>query len=235
VIVSNWASWAELLWLAFRQVHPAFLRPLETPDSRCRRTSFDPIFVLPVAPNPSATPTPAATTGRHTGTGSAALKTLSVPPTPLAGFHTVPLLRLLVLTGYTPASYGVPTASARTLEEIRREARARGKAVVVFPECTTSNGRGILKFARGVFGGESVPVRGYGVWIMCVRYVALHHHSRNRGWGGNGLTVELQVRPADAYLALTNTLNPLSLGTHLHPRLLPRAQQEHVHPSACTI
>jgi len=143
---------------------------------RRRRNSFDPIFVLPVAPNPSNTPTLAPTTGRHTGTGSAALKTLSVPPTPLAGFHTVPLPRLLVFTGYTPASYDIPTTGARTLEQIRKEAKASGKAVVVFPECTTSNGRGLLRFAKGVFGGESVPVKGYGVWIMCVRFVALLHH-----------------------------------------------------------
>jgi hypothetical protein len=142
---------------------------------RRRRNSFDPIFVLPVASNPSNAPTLASTTGRHTGTGSAALKTLSVPPTPLAGFHTVPLLRLLVLTGYTPASYDIPTTGARTLEQIRKEAQASGKAVVVFPECTTSNGRGLLRFAKGVFGGESVPVRGYGVWVMCVRYVAFLH------------------------------------------------------------
>ena len=143
---------------------------------RRRRNSFDPIFVLPVAPKPSSAPTLAPTTGRHTGTGSAALKTLSVPHTPLSGFHTVPLLRLLVLTGYTPASYDIPASGARTLEQIRKEAKANGKAVVVFPECTTSNGRGLLRFAKGVFGGESVPVRGYGVWVMCVRYVALLHH-----------------------------------------------------------
>jgi len=92
-----------------------------------------------------------------------------VPPTPLTGFYTAPFLRLLLLAGYTPASYGIPTAGARTLEEIRKEAKARGKAVVVFPECTTSNGRGLLRFAKGVFGGESVPLRGYGVWVMCVR------------------------------------------------------------------
>jgi len=140
------------------------------------RNRFDPIFVLPVAPKPSSAPTLTPTTGRHTGTGSAALKTLSVPPTTLSGFHTVPLLRLVVLTGYTPASYDIPTAGARTLEQIRKEAKASGKPVVVFPECTTSNGRGLLRFAKGVFGSESVPVRGYGVWVMCVRYVALLHH-----------------------------------------------------------
>ena len=104
-----------------------------------------------------------------------------MPPTPLAGFHPVPLPRLLALTGCTPASYGVPTAAARALDAIRRDAKAAGRAVVVLPECTTSNGRGVLRFARGVFGGARVPVRGYGVWVMCVRYVALH---TARGTGG---------------------------------------------------
>jgi len=140
------------------------------------RNRFDPIFVLPVAPKPSSAPTLAPTTGRHTGTGSAALKTLSVSPTPLDWFHAVPLLHLIVLTGYTPASYDLPRAGARTFERIRKEAKASGKPVVVFPECTTSNGRGLLRFAEGVLGCESVPVRGYGVWVMCVRYVTLLHH-----------------------------------------------------------
>ena len=174
MIVSNWASWPELLWLAFRQVHPSLPPPRPEPltSAVARRNSFDPIFVLPVAPSPAAAPAPApaaATTGRHTGTGSAALKTLSVPRTPLAGLHTVPLLRLLARTGHTPASYRVPTGRARTLDAIRSDAKAAGRAVVVLPECTTSNGRGVLRFARGVFGGERVPVRAYGVWVMCVR------------------------------------------------------------------
>jgi len=45
----------------------------------------------------------------------------------------------------------------------------------------------------------------------------------------------MQVRPTNAHLALTNTLNPLSLGTHIHPRVFPRTPQEHVHPPARTI
>ncbi len=98
-----------------------------------------------------------------------------MPLTPLSGFHTVPLLRLIALTGYTPASYRLPTTGARTLEQIQKEAKASGRAVVVFPECTTSNGRGLLRFSKGVFGNETVPVRGYGVWVMCVRCVALLH------------------------------------------------------------
>jgi hypothetical protein len=43
---------------------------------------------------------------------------------------------------------------------------------VVFPECTTSNGRGLLRFADAFKGLTSdIPVRGWNVWVMCVRQV----------------------------------------------------------------
>jgi hypothetical protein len=63
--------------------------------------------------------------------------------------------------------YGLPVDAARPLEEIRREA---SRPLVVFPECTTSNGRGLLRFAD-VFPGLSTPVKGYRLFLMCVRYV----------------------------------------------------------------
>lgn len=41
--------------------------------------------------------------------------------------------------------------------------------MVVFPECTTSNGRGLLRFAE-LFRDVSVPLTKFKVFIMCVRY-----------------------------------------------------------------
>ncbi|OBZ76740.1 hypothetical protein A0H81_04005 [Grifola frondosa] len=67
IIVSNWASWLEILWLAIR---------------------FDPIFVLPVCssinmPSQQASSPITRTPGRRTGTGSAALSTPAArTPTP---------------------------------------------------------------------------------------------------------------------------------------------------------
>lgn len=56
-----------------------------------------------------------------------------------------------------------------TLEEIRRTA---SRPIVVFPECTTSNGRGLLRFAD-VFH-QNVPVKKFQVFILCVRCVLSH-------------------------------------------------------------
>jgi hypothetical protein len=55
--------------------------------------------------------------------------------------------------------------SPRTLEEIRQ---AADRPIAIFPECTTSNGRGMLRFAD-IFNGYSVPVKGFQVFVMCVR------------------------------------------------------------------
>ncbi|KAI0347399.1 hypothetical protein BDW22DRAFT_1404954 [Trametopsis cervina] len=156
IIVSNWASWIELLWLAFR---------------------FDPIFLLPVCEPASIDSTPtktgpiAVTPGRRTGTGSAAISSPSTrAPTPRArvlGFRTVSLLAAISATGTTPSS---PDADAdvaySSLEEIRSKA---DRPLVVFPECTTSNGRGLLRFAD-VFPRVQVPVQAFRVFVMCVRY-----------------------------------------------------------------
>ncbi|KAJ7499014.1 hypothetical protein FB451DRAFT_1203959 [Mycena latifolia] len=150
-IVSNWVSWVEILWLAFR---------------------FNPTYVLPVTetiPSPAASvPTSEAishTPGRRTGTGSANITAASRAPTariPIVGFRQVSLVSALLSTGRAPP-FGV--GSYQSLEDIRRHA---GSPVVVFPECTTSNGRALLHFAD-VFK-EKVPVRGYNVFVMCVRY-----------------------------------------------------------------
>ncbi|KAN0097350.1 hypothetical protein V8E55_001796 [Tylopilus felleus] len=153
MIVSNWSSWIDILWLAYR---------------------FNPIFVLPVADetNPPTSSTRDGETisyrpGRKTGTGSAAISTPTrtiSPRSPIRGFRRVSLLTMVQATGGTPKS--PLSGSFTSLEDIRQSAE---RPVVVFPECTTSNGRGLLRFAR-VFEGYSVPVKKYNVFIMCTRY-----------------------------------------------------------------
>jgi hypothetical protein len=131
--------------------------------------SFDPIFVLPVNNEPAQKHDRHAetrATGRRTGTGSAAI---SQPTKPLAqrvniaGFRKVSLLQIIMCTGRAPldASSGIYSS----LEEIRSSAN---RPVVVFPECTTSNGRGLLRFAE-LFKGRPVPVKGFKVFVMCIR------------------------------------------------------------------
>ncbi|KAJ6515994.1 hypothetical protein C8R45DRAFT_958323 [Mycena sanguinolenta] len=153
VIVSNWVSWVEILWLAFR---------------------FNPIFVLPVAeaaPSPDIPLTSGAishTPGRRTGTGSANITATSrgVARAPILGFREVSLLSVLCATGRAPPFGSTKTgAPYQSLEDIRKLAR---RPIVVFPECTSSNGRALLRFAD-VFQ-QNVPVRGYNVFVMCVRY-----------------------------------------------------------------
>ncbi|KAF9568960.1 hypothetical protein CPC08DRAFT_678544 [Agrocybe pediades] len=153
VIISNWASWIEVLWLAIR---------------------FNPVFVLPVtntipeSPNGTRGSTPVSyTPGRRTGTGSANVQMSSrstSPRVPIAGFQQVSLLTMITRTGNVPV-YGASAIPVLSLEEIRRNASG---PVVVFPECTTSNGRGLLRFAD-VFH-QDVPVKKYQVFVMSVRY-----------------------------------------------------------------
>ncbi|KAF7776242.1 hypothetical protein Agabi119p4_4635 [Agaricus bisporus var. burnettii] len=154
LIISNWASWIEIVWLAAR---------------------YNPIFVLPV---PETTPRferskPSSShitnrPGRATGTGSAGIhnapKHSAVDPIPIKGFREVSLLKMIYSVGAIPPYFDA-NSNARPLKEIRRSAR---RPIVVFPECTTSNGRGMLRFAK-VFN-EDIPVKGCQVFVMCVRY-----------------------------------------------------------------
>jgi hypothetical protein len=172
IIVSNWASWVEILWLGFRFVLSRF----DGLELMGFDRSFDPIFVLPVSNGPDQqhdTFHETRTTGRKTGTGSAAI---SLPGRPtsrrasIIGFRKASLLRMVLSTGNTPLSPSNDNYSS--LEEIRRTAN---RPVVVFPECTTSNGRGLLKFAD-VFKDCAIPVKGYKVFVMCVRCVCTSHY-----------------------------------------------------------
>lgn len=135
--------------------------------------SFDPIFVLPVNNKPVQrhdTRLETRATGRRTGTGSAAI---SHPTKPLAqrvnitGFRKVSLLQIIICTGRTPPDSS--GGSYSSLEDIRSSAN---RPVVVFPECTTSNGRGLLRFAE-LFKGCHVPVKGFNVFVMCIRCVSM--------------------------------------------------------------
>ena len=135
--------------------------------------SFNPIFVLPLASKPEMDNVGSATgvqrTGRGTGTGSANISTPSNRPSPkrapIKGFRAVSLLSMIRFSGSVPDD--VSEGAVTSLESIRTSA---GRPVVVFPECTTSNGRGLLRFAE-VFTGISVPVRKYKVFVVCFRYV----------------------------------------------------------------
>ncbi|KAF9263502.1 hypothetical protein L218DRAFT_927126 [Marasmius fiardii PR-910] len=153
VIVSNWASWVEILWLAFR---------------------FNPIFVLPVpeTPVPLALDTQSTpinhTPGRRTGTGSANIASTTRTATsqiPIIGFRSVSLLTMIRQTGLVPPFPALAGYQPCSLEDIRRTA---DRPLVVFPECTSSNSRGLLRFAD-IFK-RSVPATQFGVFVMCVRY-----------------------------------------------------------------
>ena len=181
------ASWVEILWLAFRYVvslpipsHTFPFPPHSAYPETTPTRSFNPIFLLPVCetldlstPPEKSTPI-SRTPGRRTGTGSAAISpsasSAARNPTqrvPIVGFRRVGLLSMILSTGHLPLIAGSTSARPETLEEVRRRA---DRPVVVFPECTTSNGRALLRFAE-VFRGVKVPVMKYKVFVMCVRYV----------------------------------------------------------------
>jgi len=73
---------------------------------------------------------------------------------------------MITHTGRIPPQTSNEKEKYVSLEEVRR--RARGP-VVVFPECTTSNGRGLLRFANVFEHERNIPVKGYNIFLMCVR------------------------------------------------------------------
>ncbi|KAJ3987196.1 hypothetical protein F5890DRAFT_1632694 [Lentinula detonsa] len=156
LIVTNWASWVELLWLAYR---------------------FNPVFVLPIPESPvqkafSITPSPISSTPRRRSGRSSMPEVPSSSRNPssqieIIGFTPVSLLTIIRETGRAPPYVSVTKATKpRSLDEIRKTS---DRPVVVFPECTTSNGRGLLRFAT-LFQQQSLPVKGWNLFVMCVRY-----------------------------------------------------------------
>ncbi|KAF5370000.1 hypothetical protein D9758_001143 [Tetrapyrgos nigripes] len=152
IIVSNWVSWIELLWLAFR---------------------FNPIFMLPIPESAvvhadlSASSPVTHTPGRRTGTGSANIATPVRGPSsqiPIVGFKPVSLLTMIQQTGHIPPFQSISGTKPSSLEDIRA---AADRPIVVFPECTTSNGRGLTRFAD-IFH-RTLPVKGWNIYIMCTR------------------------------------------------------------------
>jgi len=131
---------------------------------------FDPIFVLPVAPTPHPIQSDESSVpGRRTGTGSAAIainKAGAMQREGITGFHTVTLWKLLSSLGQTPSTNGLPLAGAKPLESIRQ---AANRPIVVFPECTTSNGRGLLRFAEVFDPSITIPIKTFKLFVMCVR------------------------------------------------------------------
>ncbi|KAH7887836.1 hypothetical protein F5I97DRAFT_1863189 [Phlebopus sp. FC_14] len=154
IIVSNWVSWTDVLWLAYR---------------------FNPIFIIPVSDNSfSSVPSPdgaslsmAYRPGRRARVGSDAVFTSNRPigtREAIQGFRRVSLLSIIRATGKTPRM--APVGSVAPFETIRQSAE---RPIVVFPECTTSNGRGLLRFVN-VFEDVTVPVKRFNVFVMCIRY-----------------------------------------------------------------
>lgn len=82
----------------------------------------------------------------------------------IRGFRRVSLLEMIRISGRTPE--GLQSNAESSLEELRQSVHHH--PIVVFPECTTSNGRGILRFAN-IFEGFTLPVERFNVFIMCVR------------------------------------------------------------------
>ena len=138
---------------------------------------YNPVFVIPIAERPMDVSTqgrlasPAKKNGRRTGTGSANI-TMPTPVStrartraPIRGFKRVSLLRMISLTGRFPP-FDEDSIGLRSLDDIRKSA---GRPVAVFPECTTSNGRALLQFADMFSTELKVPVKGYSIYIACIR------------------------------------------------------------------
>lgn len=160
IIVSNWISWAEIVWIA----------------------KYDPVYVLPVMegvnklPSGTSTSTRKITSAGRAGSGPAASSSFTPSHTQVErkevlGFVEVSLLRIIMSCGFVPPYNGVagPSTPRSSLEEIRIKAKLSGRPVLLLPECTTSNGRGLLRFTD-IFKGLEPPVTGFRIFLMCVRY-----------------------------------------------------------------
>ncbi|OCF74403.1 hypothetical protein I204_04775 [Kwoniella mangroviensis CBS 8886] len=150
LIITNWTSYVDVLYLAFRH---------------------NPTFLLPIFSTASSSTAPTAKTGRHTGTGSASINLSSSSTQPdLIGYEPIPLFALLGRTGSLPPTYDLPPTT-KYYKNLREARRKEGRPVVLFPEGTTSNGREILRFADGVLDGSDFTGGEDGqVWIKYFRH-----------------------------------------------------------------
>ncbi|KAL5527438.1 hypothetical protein ACEPAG_6229 [Sanghuangporus baumii] len=157
LIVSNWISWLEIVWLALR-FNPLFVLPIASPVEKAALSLGSPSRVAP---------------DRKTGTGSAAFSLphrnqSQVNRAEVLGFIEVSLLRMVSICGRVPP-YGIKVPmSLLTIDEVRQRAKDSGRPLAMFPECTTSNGRGLLRFSN-ILKGISVPVKDFNVFVMCIR------------------------------------------------------------------
>lgn len=79
------------------------------------------------------------------------------------------LRSMLGFVGHTPID--LSTANAEPFSVVQKWAKHKGRPLVLFPEGTTTNGRGVIKFID-VFGSSAVNMGKdpWSVWIACVKY-----------------------------------------------------------------
>lgn len=132
---------------------------------------FNPTFLVPVAeslPADAAPPSiPTTNTGRRTGTGSANVASSKTrapsPRIPIKGFQQASLLQMIRWTGRILPIINVHSQT----KPLAQWTKAAGGPIVIFPECTTSNARGLLNFAS-VFK-EDAPTRKYKIFLASIR------------------------------------------------------------------
>ena len=112
-----------------------------------------------------ASDTKQASTGRRKPVTQHAAPNIPRSRTPISNFQELSLLSIISMTGHVPQFLVKRTASSSLKDLIKRADRP----VVVLPECTTSNGRGLLRFSSVVH--QRIPVKEYQVFVMCVRSV----------------------------------------------------------------
>ncbi len=120
-----------------------------------------------------ASPAKTAVSSRRSA-GPAILGRTASQRSEILGFREVSLLSMILAAGNVPP-YNALINKRVEYKSLRQIQNETGRLIVVFPECTTSNGRGILRFAD-CFKGETVPTKGYNVFIMCIRS-AIHSSS----------------------------------------------------------
>jgi hypothetical protein len=167
VIIFNWASWAELLWLAFRSVRPFARSPVRP-------------FILrpsghPHSPGPASTPSsssPSLRTSPHyrqqRPADPRARARQRLRPRPQRSRSRPRRWRASTPSRCSTSSRARGTPPRRTPSHAPSMPSAQG----VFGAGEAATGT-----SRARAGGENVrvPVRGYDVWVMCVRCVPPLH------------------------------------------------------------